>query len=191
MKLNLKPQQHVCEECFFPVVSWAFIAGHSMFCGPMGVSNFSWLYQHQCRYVLSDSIHFWSSPLRVFISMFFFRILIKKSGFERELGLMSCNDQNKKLHSSGWKLIQVPLLMDKPTKIVVLMSVDNIHLNSHPGDIPKQIFPIDQQKKIFLEFTIQYSILLNMPLYQNINHVNNIDIYIIMFTVTIYYILCV
>jgi hypothetical protein len=66
----------------------------------------------------------------------------------------------KRLYSSGWKLIQVPLLMDKPTKHVVLMSVDidNIHLNPHPGDIPKYIFPSTNKKTSSwnLPYSIQY-----------------------------------
>lgn len=116
-----------------------------------GCIQFSWLYQHQSRYVLSNSIHF---------CVFFSESSFKKVDSNGSWCLCHAMIRIKRLYSSGWKLIQVPLLMDKPTKHVVLMSVDidNIHLNPHPGDIPKYIFPIDQQKNIFLEFTIQYSI---------------------------------
>ena len=119
--------------------------------GLMGVSNF-------LGFISINPDMCYQTPS---ISVFFFsESSFKKVDSNGSWCLCHAMIRIKRLYSSGWKLIQVPLLMDKPTKHVVLMSVDidNIHLNPHPGDIPKYIFPIDQQKNIFLEFTIQYSI---------------------------------
>jgi hypothetical protein len=49
----------------FPVVSWAFIAGHSMFCGLMGVSNFLGFISinpDMCYQTPSISVFFFQNP---------------------------------------------------------------------------------------------------------------------------------